>query len=99
MAELDSSPKSIQTLYGWYADTKLWVNRRYQRKLVWTLEEKQRLVESILKGYPVPAVLLAEREAGDYEVIDGLQRLYTLMSFIETSFGTLEGRAFFGRQT
>ncbi|MWC00018.1 GmrSD restriction endonuclease domain-containing protein [Agromyces seonyuensis] len=94
MAELDSQPKSIQSLYGWYNEGKLTVNRRYQRKLVWTLEEKQRLVESILKRYPVPAVLLAERPEGGYEIIDGLQRLYTLMSFIETGFNTLDGRRF-----
>lgn len=94
MAELDSQPKSIQSLYAWFAEKQLWVNRRYQRKLVWTLEEKQRLIESVLKRYPIPAVLLAERAEGGYEVIDGLQRIHTLMSFIETQFGTLDGRYF-----
>lgn len=94
MADLDSSPRSIQSLYAWFAENKLWVNRRYQRKLVWTLEEKQKLVESVLRKYPIPAILLAERETGDYEVIDGLQRLNSLMSFIETSFPTESGRAF-----
>jgi hypothetical protein len=94
MAELDSNPKSIQSLYGWYADGKLWVNRRYQRKLVWTLEEKQKLIQSVLRGYPIPAILLAERETGDYEVIDGLQRLYTFMSFVETAFPTEDERLF-----
>jgi hypothetical protein len=94
MAELDSNPKSIQSLYSWYADHKLWVNRRYQRKLVWTLEEKQKLVESVLSGYPIPAILLAERDGGDYEVIDGLQRLHTFMSFIETAFPTNDQRIF-----
>ena len=49
MADLASQPTSIQTAYGWFSDNKLIVNRRYQRKLVWTLEEKQRLIESILK--------------------------------------------------
>jgi hypothetical protein len=93
VAELDSSPRSIQSIYSWYADRKLWVNRRYQRKLVWTLEEKQKLIASVLNGYPIPAILLAEREDG-YEVIDGLQRLHSFMSFIETAFGTEDGRAF-----
>ncbi|GAA1397121.1 DUF262 domain-containing protein [Kitasatospora putterlickiae] len=94
MAELDSQPKSIQSLYAWYSENKLWVNRRYQRKLVWTLEEKQKLIESVLKRYPIPAILLAEREEGGYEVIDGLQRLHTIMSFIETAFKTLDDRYF-----
>ena len=62
MAELASQPSPVQSVYAWYRDDKLYVNRRYQRKLVWTLEEKQRLIESILKRYPIPAILLAERE-------------------------------------
>lgn len=94
MAQLDSNPKSIQSLYGWYAEGQLWVNRRYQRKLVWTLEEKQKLVESVLNKYPIPAILMAEREGGGFEVIDGLQRLHTLTSFIEMRFPTSDGRYF-----
>lgn len=90
MAELDSQPKTIQSLYSWFNEDKLFVNRRYQRKLVWTLEEKQRLIESILKKYPIPAILIAERPGGSYEIIDGLQRLHTIMSFIETAFSTLD---------
>ncbi|MHC6626487.1 GmrSD restriction endonuclease domain-containing protein [Streptomyces globosus] len=94
MAEFESQTKTIQSIYAWYSENKLWVNRRYQRKLVWTLNEKQKLVESVLKRYPIPAVLLAERDGGDYEVIDGLQRLHTLLSFAETAFPTLDSRYF-----
>lgn len=94
MAELDTSPKAIQSLYSWYSEDKLHVNRRYQRKLVWTQEEKQKLVESVLRRYPVPAILLAERDEGGYEIIDGLQRLHTIVSFIETTFPTLTGATF-----
>jgi hypothetical protein len=50
MAELSSQSTSIQTIYSMFSDEKLFVNRRYQRKLVWTLQEKQKLVESIQKN-------------------------------------------------
>jgi uncharacterized protein with ParB-like and HNH nuclease domain len=40
MAELVSQPTSIQSIYNLYREEKLFVNRKYQRKLVWTLEEK-----------------------------------------------------------
>lgn len=93
MLDIDSNPRSIQSMYSWFTEGKLIVDRRYQRKLVWTLEEKQKLIESILRRYPIPAILLAEREGG-YEIIDGLQRLHTLMSFVETSFPTLDGNFF-----
>lgn len=96
MAELNAQPASVQSVYGWFRDDKLYVNRRYQRKLVWTLEEKQKLVDSILKKYPVPAILLAEREEspGTYEIIDGLQRLHSIVSYIETAFPTTGGTYF-----
>jgi uncharacterized protein with ParB-like and HNH nuclease domain len=96
MAELASQPTSIQSIYNWYRDERLFVNRKYQRKLVWTLEEKQKLVESIIKKYPIPAILLAEQadKPGSYEIIDGLQRLHAIVSFIETAFPTLDSRYF-----
>jgi len=96
MAELASQPTSVQTVYTWHRENKLLVNRRYQRKLVWTLEEKQKLIESLLKKYPVPAILLAERDGnpGTFEIIDGLQRLHSILSFIEQSFPLADKRFF-----
>lgn len=66
---------SIMGAYELYRKNLLYVNRRYQRKLVWTVKEKQNLIESILKKYPVPLILLASIEDGKYEIIDGMQRL------------------------
>jgi len=96
LAELASQPTSIQSVYGWHAAERLFVNRRYQRKLVWTLEEKQKLVESILRKYPIPAILLAEKDddSGHLEIIDGLQRLNAVISFIEGAFPLADGRFF-----
>jgi len=77
------------------------VNRKYQRKLVWTLEEKQALIDSILKGYPIPLILLAQRAteigAGNYEIIDGIQRLNAIFTFIEQGFA-VDGKYFDVRQ-
>ncbi|MEG4488202.1 GmrSD restriction endonuclease domain-containing protein [Microcoleus sp. D2_18a_B4] len=45
---------------------------------------------SILKGYPIPLILLAERPqvhgSGKYEIIDGMQRLNAICGFIENLF-------------
>ncbi|MBL4731668.1 MAG: DUF262 domain-containing protein [Rhizobiaceae bacterium] len=96
MADLASQPTVIQSLYSWFREGKLYVNRQYQRKLVWTLEEKQKLIESIQKQYPIPAILLSERSDGSgiFEIIDGLQRLHAIFSFIENSFPDLEDNFF-----
>ena len=77
---------SVMALYGSFRNNKLMVNRRYQRKLVWTLREKTKLIESILKGYPIPSILLAEQDNDTYEIIDGTQRLNAIFAFIENQF-------------
>jgi uncharacterized protein with ParB-like and HNH nuclease domain len=52
------------------------VNRKYQRKLIGSVDEKEKLIGSILNGYPIPLILLAERPqvhgSGKYEIIDGM---------------------------
>ncbi len=58
--DLSIKGESIQSLYGSYLSKTFLVNRRYQRKLVWTIEEKRSFIDSIINGYPVPLVLLAE---------------------------------------
>lgn len=65
------------------------VNRRYQRKLIWTIEEKQDFIDSIVKGYPVPIFLLAEtniKKSNAFEIIDGMQRLNAIVSFIDGEY-------------
>ena len=71
--------------YEAYRNNKLFINRRYQRKLVWSQQEKKDLVESILLQYPIPLVLLASQN-DKYEIIDGMQRLNAIFGFIENHF-------------
>jgi hypothetical protein len=88
---------SVQTAYRWYRDGRLMVNRQYQRKLVWTVAEKQRLIDSILQDYPVPLFLFAEKTTdgpdSSYDIMDGVQRLNAIFNFIENGF-LLGGRCF-----
>lgn len=89
-------PETVETIYDYYKNDKLLVNRRYQRKLVWTLEEKEGFVDSIALNYPVPLFLVAEvkyMEKSRYEIIDGMQRLDAIISFIEGEF-SLNGKYF-----
>lgn len=83
----------VERVYGNFADRRYVVNRRYQRKLIWTLEEKQEFIDSLIRGYPVPIILLAEsanRESNDLEIIDGMQRLDAIVSFIENKYPVSE---------
>lgn len=81
--------EAVERVYGNFNDRRYVVNRRYQRKLIWTIEEKQAFIDSIIKGFPVPLILLAEstsREGNDLEIIDGMQRLDAVVSFIENKY-------------
>lgn len=94
--DLSIKGESIQSLYGSYLKETFLVNRRYQRKLVWTIEEKRSFIDSIVNGYPVPLVLLAEVKTDTgrkLEIIDGMQRMNAIMSFIDQEFD-LQGNYF-----
>lgn len=87
--DLSIRSENIQRIYGYYINHKFLVNRRYQRKLVWSLEEKRAFIDSIEKGFPVPLILLAELINDGiqvYEIIDGMQRLNAIMGFIDGEF-------------
>ena len=89
MSDLLIRNESIQLLYNWYRNGKFLVNRKYQRKLVWTLEEKQNFINSIAHSYPIPLFLLANLEKDSslcYEIIDGMQRLEAIFSFLNGEY-------------
>lgn len=87
---ISSKSDSVQVVYENYLAGRYIVNRRYQRKLVWTQEEKVAFVDSLLNQYSVPLFLLAQNTDSDgvisYEIIDGMQRLNAIVSFIENEY-------------
>ena len=64
----------------------------FQRKYVWRLPQASRLIESFLLGLPVPAIFLYTDPADNaLEVIDGQQRLLTILYYFDGFFGPEEG--------
>lgn len=96
LQNLTIRPESVQSLYASHLAAGFLVNRRYQRKLVWNIEEKRAFVDSLKQGYPVPLFLFAElqiEKGSVYEIIDGMQRLNAVFSFLEGEFD-LDGAYF-----
>jgi len=58
----------------------------YQRRRRWSTDKKSRLIESFVMNVPIPPIFLYEYEYSRYEVMDGLQRLSTIMQFYEDMF-------------
>lgn len=78
----DSYPMSIGELVNLYKDGDLEINPAFQRFFRWSQNQKVRLIESILLGIPLPSIFVAQRDDGVWDLVDGLQRISTILSFM-----------------
>ncbi|MBC9734362.1 DUF262 domain-containing protein [Nocardioides sp. zg-578] len=82
-AEADTWPITQFVQYAGYDELEL--SPSYQRAEVWTNSDSQMLIESILRGIPLPSVILLQRSGvggTSYEVVDGKQRLTAILRFM-----------------
>ncbi len=77
--KLDISFGEIANLYE---NKELIITPEYQRLFRWQSTQKSRFIESILLGIPTPAIFVAEDESGVWELVDGLQRVSTVLEFM-----------------
>lgn len=75
----DGYPMSIGELTSMYRGGELIIRPEFQRFFRWTDEQKSRLVESLLLGIPLPSIFVAQQEGGKWELVDGLQRVSTIL--------------------
>ena len=73
---------SIGEIINLYRNRELLINPEYQRLYRWDSTRKSRLIESILLGLPLPPIFVYQRLDGVWELIDGLQRVSTLLEFM-----------------
>ena len=85
--------KKVEEILELRSNGMLAVNSEYQRGAVWTDAQKKKLIDSVLREYPIPLIYLhhiKRQVAGhmreDFEVIDGQQRLNALHGFREGAF-------------
>lgn len=78
---------SFGELVNLYKNEELIIRPEYQRLFRWNEKQKTGLIESILLGIPIPPIFVAEDKDGIWELVDGLQRVSTIISF----FGDMGG--------
>lgn len=78
----ESYAMSVGELVNLYRQSELIIRPEFQRLFRWGIEQKSRLIESLLLGIPLPSIFVMQREDGVWEVIDGLQRLSTILEFM-----------------
>ena len=77
----DHLTMSLGELMRMYVDRELVINPQYQRLFRWSNEQKSRLIESILLGIPIPSLFTYETTDRRWELVDGLQRMSTVLEF------------------
>lgn len=80
---VDSYPMSIGEIVNLYKEGELNVHPEFQRFYRWDEEQKTKLIESILLGIPIPPIFVSQKIDGKWDVIDGQQRLSTVLQFLQ----------------
>lgn len=91
MKSYDSRTYSINDFVEWDAAKQLELNPKFQRRPVWTDKAKSFLIDTILRGKPIPKIFIRQKinvttKTSVREVVDGQQRLRTILSYIKDGF-------------
>ncbi|HEX8301612.1 DUF262 domain-containing protein [Sphingomonas sp.] len=78
----DTVAITVGEIASMYAANELNILPEFQRLFRWSDDRKSNFIESILIGIPVPPAFAYENDNGTWELIDGLQRISTLLEFM-----------------
>ncbi len=92
-AVLYSSDWTVETVISQMRNANIEMNPRFQRRDAWSPGGKSRFIESIILGFPIPQIVLAEKKGrkGQFIVLDGKQRLLALLQFTGNADGPRNG--------
>lgn len=91
MKSFDSRTYSINDFVEWDKQKQLELNPFFQRRPVWSDKAKSYLIDTIIRGKPIPKVFIRQKinittKTSIREVVDGQQRLRSILSFIKDGF-------------
>ncbi len=88
-AVLHAADWTVETMVSQLVRGNIEMNPRFQRRDAWSVRRKSAFIESLILGLPVPQIVLAEKrgQRGKYIVLDGKQRLLSLMQFTGNAEG------------
>ncbi|MBF8172782.1 DUF262 domain-containing protein [Streptomyces olivaceus] len=73
---------SLRELVRMVSEQEIKIAPAYQRQFRWDDETQSALIESFLLGLPVPAIFVATNRDATWDVVDGLQRICTILRFM-----------------
>ncbi|MCY3740491.1 MAG: DUF262 domain-containing protein [Candidatus Poribacteria bacterium] len=72
---------------------KLDIRPPFQREFIYNDKERNAVIDSILKGFPLNVMYWSDRENGEFEIIDGQQRTISVAQYVDGDF-SIEGKYF-----
>jgi Protein of unknown function DUF262 len=80
----------------WKQTKSLELTPKFQRRSVWKSPARGYLIDTLMKGMPVPPIYLRRRQSDDFkrtirEVIDGQQRISAVIDFVEGKYALSKG--------
>lgn len=78
----DGYDMSLGEIASMYKSNELVIDPNYQRLYRWEESQRTRFIESLLLGIPIPPIFVFQRDTGVWELIDGLQRICTVLQFM-----------------
>lgn len=78
----DGYSMSLGELISMYENGELNIRPQFQRFFRWTPYQRSRLIESLLLKIPIPSIFVSQRQDGVWDVIDGQQRLSTILQLV-----------------
>ncbi len=79
--DFNSYDMSVKELISMVNDEIINIAPEYQRQFRWDDKRQSTLIESVFLGIPVPSLFMATNNDGTWEVIDGVQRLSSIINF------------------
>ncbi|WP_334076678.1 DUF262 domain-containing protein [Paenibacillus sanfengchensis] len=79
--DFNSFDISVKELISMFESDIIDIAPEYQRQFRWEEERESALIESIFLGIPIPNLFMATNADGTWELIDGVQRLSTIIHF------------------
>ena len=85
---------SISDFLGWWERGELTLSPDFQRRKVWSRQGKSSLIDTIVRGMPIPQIFIREivhtkERRTVRQVVDGQQRLSAILDFIDGKFTVL----------
>jgi hypothetical protein len=81
-----SNAYSVQDIHGLHQSDDLIVCPNYKHSFDWDIAKKSKFVESLMVGLPVSGFWFEQNNYGALNVIDGTQRIWAFVDFIEGEF-------------